>query len=166
MKGTKPLKQKKIRLSPTPPVRKTKPRAAAPPSESLHLHETADVPPVAKEEYIAYKQTGISNKILRKLRKGQYNIEAILDLHGMTVEKANTAVDHFLQQCLREGKRIVLIIHGKGHHSQEPILKNKLNLWLRSTSSVLAFCSATPSHGSRGASYVMLKNATGENSFE
>jgi DNA-nicking Smr family endonuclease len=165
MKGTKRLTQKKIRLSPTPPVRKTKPREPLS-SESLHLHETANVVPVAGEEYIAYKQTGISHKILRKLRKGQYNVEAILDLHGMTVEKANMAVDHFLQQCLREGKRIVLIIHGKGHHSQEPILKNKLNHWLRNLDAVLAFCSAAPTHGSRGASYVMLKHKTGEDNFE
>ena len=96
------------------------------------------------------------------MRKGQYNVEAILDLHGMTVAKANAEVDRFLQQCLHQGIRIVLIIHGKGHHSQEPILKNKLNHWLRSIDGVLAFCSAAKEHGSRGASYVLLKRKTGE----
>jgi DNA-nicking Smr family endonuclease len=161
MEGTKPLTQKKIRLTTTTPVRKVKyPKISE--QESLNFHESADLAAVSGEEYIAYKQEGISNKILRKLRKGQYNVEAILDLHGMTVAKAHHAVDAFLQQCLHQGLRIVLIIHGKGHHSQEPVLKNKLNHWLRSIDAVLAFCSAAPIHGSRGASYVLLKRTTGE----
>src|SRR5205085_11200856 len=130
---------------------------------SLHLNESLDLDPVQGEEFISYKHSSISNKTLSNLRKGQYTIEATLDLHGLFVEKAKDAVDDFLQQCLHDKVRVVLIIHGKGHHSGMPILKNKLNHWLRELPSVLAFCSAARGHGSRGAIYVLLKR---ENAFE
>lgn len=165
MRGTKQLKQNKIRLASPQKQRKTHHTTSEFPSH--YISEADDVHAVGGEEFIAYKQEGISNKTLRKLRKGQYNVEAILDLHGMSAEEAMAALDQFLQQCSRKGIRVVLIIHGKGQHSQEePILKNKLNRWLRTIDSVLAFCSATPKHGSRGASYVLLRRAREENELE
>jgi len=163
--GTKPLIQKKIRLKTPPSTSRTVNKRPLFTEELFYLNESLDLDPVSGDEFIAFKQTGISNKTLRKLRKGQYNVEAILDLHGMSVGKAKASVDSFLQQCLHEGIRVVLIIHGKGHHSQAPILKNKLNHWLRKIHAVLAFCSAAPSHGSRGATYVLLKHMTEENSL-
>ncbi len=159
--GTKPLVQNKVRLA-----KKTKSALAVPtkqqPKDSFDFSDGSEIAAVGSEEFIAYKQSGISDKTLRKLRKGQYNVEAILDLHGMSVEQARKAVGQFLQQCLQEKLRIVLIIHGKGQQSGMPILKNKLNHWLREINVVLAFCSANPSHGSRGAMYVLLKCTTEE----
>lgn len=154
--GIVPLPQKKVRIvskkhSPREPTK------AKINEEAINLNEIDDLDEVSAEDFIAYKQESISNKILRKLRKGQYNVEAILDLHGMSVEQAKTAVTSFLQQCLHKGMRVVLIIHGKGHHKPMPILKNKLNHWLRKTHVVLAFCSAASFHGNRGALYVLLK---------
>jgi DNA-nicking Smr family endonuclease len=157
MGGVKPLKiKKKIPLGP-PIVKKPPRRQKYHEEESLNLQESLTLDQVQSEEFISFKQTGISSKILRNLRKGQYNVEATLDLHGLIIEEANRSVDEFLQQCLHEGIRVAVIIHGKGHHSRMPILKNKLNHWLRELPSVLAFCSAAPKHGSRGAIYVLLK---------
>lgn len=161
MKDAKPFTASdKVRL--TPPS--SRPRQKIPKDstfeEKFHLSDTNREPEVTGEAFITFKQSDISNKNLRKLRKGQYNVQAVLDLHGMTVEEAMTAVENFLQQCLQEGIRVVLIIHGKGHHShQSPILKNKLNNWLREINFVLAFSSAAPQHGSRGAMYVLLKKS-------
>lgn len=163
MEGVKPLVHKKIRIAKPKPQRKLiKPRFED--ENPLRLNERHPATSVASEEFISYKQPAIANKILRKLRKGQYNVEAILDLHGMSVDEARIAVESFLQQCLRKEIRVALIIHGKGHHSPLPILKNKLNQWLREIYIVLAFCSAAPGHGSRGAIYVLLKHMTEENS--
>lgn len=111
---------------------------------------------VTSEGFLSFKQNCISYKILRKLRKGQYNVDAILDLHGMTVKQAEPAVWHFLEEARLNQVRVGLIIHGKGHRCM-PVLKNKLNQWLRSVHFILAFCSATSMHGSRGAIYVLLK---------
>jgi len=156
MKEVKPVHKDKVPLSP-PPKKIRKTRKTELDDESVGLSETDDLPMLGAEGYIVYKQHGISNKMLRKLRKGQYNVEATLDLHGMTINAAKIAVDHFLQQCLRDGIRIALIIHGKGRGNQQPVLKNKLNQWLRGVNSILAFCSAATVHGSRGAMYIMLK---------
>lgn len=159
VKGVKPLKQEKVRLA-SPLLNQR--RRISREKEAFNFNENQEIDAVASESYLSYKQASVSNKTLRKLRKGQYNVAAILDLHGSTVEEARKAVEHFLQECLAQRMRVVLIIHGKGHHSQMPILKNKLNLWLREVKEVLAFCGATPTHGSRGAMYVLLKNTGGD----
>lgn len=162
-KGTKPLHfNKKISLT-----TKTKSPVVHKPHKhdehTIELTEIKNYPLVTGEELISFKQSGISNKTLRKLRKGQYNVDATLDLHGLSVEKAKNEVESFLQHCLQNRMRVVLIIHGKGHHSHQPILKNKLNQWLRETNMILAFCSAGTFHGNRGAIYVLLKNVAEEN---
>lgn len=164
VKGTTPLIHKKTRVKLSAPKSKySQPIKPSFAEDEVHLTENQDLHQVQGEEFITFKQAGISNKTLRKLRKGQYNVEAILDLHGKSVEEAKIAVEQFLQHCLRREVRVALIIHGKGHHSRMlPILKNKLNLWLRELDIVLAFCSAAPTHGSRGAIYIMLKRSTEE----
>lgn len=164
VKGVKPLLHDKTRIISTPTSRKK----ASPKSyqkEALGLKELENVLNVSGDESVSYKQPGVANKTLRKLRKGQYNIEACLDLHGLTIDEAKDAVDRFLQECLHECIHVALIIHGKGLHSQMPILKNKLNHWLRSTNVVLAFCSATSAHGRGGACYVLLRRVRKEGSF-
>jgi DNA-nicking Smr family endonuclease len=98
--------------------------------------------------------------MIRKMQTGQYDTEARLDLHGMTVAEAREALAQFLVQCQHRGIRRVLIIHGKGRANHTPILKNKLNHWLRQTQDVLAFCSAKSKAGGTGALYVLLKSVT------
>lgn len=163
VKGVKPLIYNKI--SRTPPILKPKKRIDPPPAqkEVFQFSESNYLPQVSDDEFISYKQIGVSNKTLLKLKKGQYNIDARLDMHGMSITEARTSVDLFIQQCLHDGIRIGLIIHGKGRQRQMPILKNKLNHWLRETQAVLAFCSAGPAHGGRGATYVLFKRMTEEN---
>lgn len=164
VKGTKPLKQAKARIrpaAPKTPVRVNK--KSEKPDFTTMLDESAELAFVDGEQSIHFHRPGLHNKILRNFRKGQYNVEAILDLHGMTVEKAQHAVDTFLRQCIQDDSRVVLIIHGKGHHGKYPTLKNKLNYWLRNITYVLAFCSATATHGSRGALYVLLRRRKEEN---
>jgi DNA-nicking Smr family endonuclease len=123
----------------------------------FNLDDTEPKDYVAAEDNLFYTSGNIPNKTLRKLTKGQYNLEAKLDLHGLTVDEARETIDIFLQQALEHDARVVLIIHGKGHGSDTPILKNKVNYWLRTIDKVLAFCSAAPFHGGSGATYVLLK---------
>src|SRR5207237_5581303 len=118
VQGTKPLKSDKTRITSPLPAKNPIPRHLKKEIEPLNLNESLELDLVQSEEFISWKQAGISNKILRNLRNGQYNIEATLDLHGYKVDQARIAVDEFLQQCLHERTRVVLIIHGKGHHSQ------------------------------------------------
>lgn len=157
VKGAKPLIHNKVRLA--PPQKKYLENNKVPHfEEEIVLHDKNDLNNVSGEEFISYKQASISHKILRKLRKGQYNVEATLDLHGMTVDNAKHAVQQFLQGCIQHDIRVAVVIHGKGKNNMA-ILKNKLNQWLRDVHVVLAFCSATSLHGRHGAIYVLLKRS-------
>lgn len=110
-------------------------------------------------EELLYVRPGLQKLVVRKLRRGAYAIEAELDLHGQTVPQARASVDAFLHAAQAAGKRCVRIIHGKGKSAEGklPVLKGKVNAWLRQKDAVLAFCSARPQHGGTGAVYVLLK---------
>ena len=102
---------------------------------------------------------GLQQRVLRKLRRGQFAIEAELDLHGYIVPEAREALAVFLRDAQLTGKRCVRIIHGKGLGAEGrlPVLKIKVNSWLRQKDQVLAFCSTRPQDGGTGAVYVLLK---------
>lgn len=162
MKDVTPLAQDKIRLSPREMIKKAKRPVSPSPVLSpllVHCEDKEDVNlSVQGDQFLTYKQVSLSDKLFRKLRKGQFPIEAVLDLHGKSVMEAKNAVEGFLSQCLLHKIKIILIIHGKGSLSHKPILKNKLNNWLQHLDVVLAFSSATAAHGGQGALYVMLKS--------
>jgi len=110
-------------------------------------------------EELLFARNGLQHNVLRKLRRGQFSVGAELDLHGMRVEEARQALSHFLHHCRLHHKQCVRIIHGKGNRSQrqQPVLKGKVNHWLRQRDEVLAFCSARPVDGGTGAIYLLLK---------
>lgn len=110
-------------------------------------------------EELLYSRTGLQHGVLRKLRRGQIRIERELDLHGMTVAEARPALARFLAVCQNGRVRCVRIVHGKGHRSphKRPVLKGKLDAWLRARDEVLAYCSAPRHDGGTGAVYVLLK---------
>jgi DNA-nicking Smr family endonuclease len=110
-------------------------------------------------EELGFARPGLQHGLLRKLRRGQFSVGAELDLHGMTVPVARQAVSEFLHQCRLRHIRCVRIIHGKGRGSrnQGPVLKGKVDHWLRQRDEVLAFATARPVDGGTGAVYVLLK---------
>ena len=107
---------------------------------------------------LSFLRPGVQHSKLRKMRKGLYTIRSELDLHGATSAEARRQLAAFLHECRLHGERCVRIIHGKGYNSpnHQPVLKGKLNLWLRQCDEVLAFCSAPASDGGTGATYVLL----------
>ena len=151
-------------------------------SDRLHLHTRPKPKPIPKSRLIdlerpfrggsddflvelgvtdslSYITPGFPKNILRKMRQGFFDIEAELDLHGLTERQAKQRLLSFLRCCTLDRLRCVNIIHGKGYRSlrKNPVLKNKLNAWLRQHDDVVAFCSSMPSHGGTGAVYVLLK---------
>jgi len=160
VQGTKPLTQRKVKLGvrPAKPVRRPADLVDEP--SYYDGSEPRDI--VQADDYITYNQNGVAHKTLRNLHKGQYNVEAALDLHRITVEEARVLVSRFLQDSLKQKFKVVLIVHGKGSMDAPPILKNHINHWLRQAKPVLAFCSAAPRHGGNGAVYVLLKSQTEE----
>lgn len=110
-------------------------------------------------EVLAYCGHGIQKSTYKKFRRGEYRREAELDLHGYTGEQARKRLAEFLTDARRHDCRCVSVIHGKGLSSNEgPILKTRVNSWLRQRGDVLAFHSARPNDGGTGAVYVLLKS--------
>lgn len=110
---------------------------------------------------LAFKCSGVQDGVFRKLKQGKYPMDARLDLHRMTVEKARDEVFRFIRDAVAYDLRNVMIVPGRGTHSQssEAVLKSYINKWLPEFDAVLAFCSAQPQHGGTGAVYVMLKKS-------
>ena len=111
-------------------------------------------------EELSFIRPGYQYKLLRKLRRGQFSIGAELDLHGMTALQARERLSAFLKECRDKHVRCVRIVHGKGRGSYQgrPVLKSKLDLWLRLRDEVVAFSSAPPADGGTGAAYVLIKD--------
>lgn len=123
----------------------------------ISLDELAPADWVGIEDRISFHHSGLQDKLLKKLAQGQIQIEARLDLHRLTLTVALAEAEAFLHRCQQQGRRFVLIIHGKGKKSDKPILKNALNIWLRTQTNVLAFHSCQPKDGGTGAVYVLIK---------
>ena len=111
------------------------------------------------DDNLSYTRKGIGIDVAKKLRKGEWVIQAELDLHGMRRDQARDNLGDFLRKCNRNGSRCVRIIHGKGLGSinKEPVLKNKVRNWLIQKDEVLAFSQATAANGGSGALIVLLK---------
>lgn len=110
-------------------------------------------------EELLFSRAGLQASLIRRLRRGQFSIQAELDLHGHSITEARQALTAFLRDCRQHGDRCVRIVHGKGYGSKQklPVLKNKVNGWLQQRDEILAFCSARPVDGGTGAIYVLLK---------
>lgn len=118
------------------------------------------------DEYMEGRIIGLDTALVHKLRNGIFSRQAYIDLHGMTAEAAQLAVERFLLQAVRDGLRCVLIIHGRGRNSpgQVPVLKDRLKLWLtrgKLARVILAFATARPYDGGPGALYVLLRRQRG-----
>ena len=124
---------------------------------------SGDFPPESMEtgDELHFKRPGIQNRQFQKLRRGQFRIEAELDMHGMTIAIAQEALAQFLGDARAKGRSCIRIIHGKGRGSRDgrPVLKVILQRWLQQRSEVLAYCSARPADGGTGAVYVLLKKS-------
>lgn len=109
-------------------------------------------------EFLEFRRPGIQNRVFHDLQRGVIEAEGSLDLHGMRVREAAPALARFLASSLAAGRRCVRIIHGKGRGSdgRQPVLKQKVNQWLRQRDEVLAFVSAPRWDGGTGAVYVLL----------
>ncbi len=113
------------------------------------------------DDTLSYRGAGIGPDVLRKLRRGEWVIQAEIDLHGLRVDEARAALAHFLREAGKRGLRCVRVVHGKGLGSKDrlPVLKNKTRGWLMQKAEVIAFCQARAAEGGAGALVVLLKPA-------
>lgn len=109
----------------------------------------------------AARAPGVSHAQITELRGGKVRAEATLDLHGSTVAPGLAQLRQFLGESARLGRRCVLVIHGKGLHSEHgaPLREAVLHELLGPLSGyVHAFASAAPADGGEGATCILLRS--------
>ncbi|MDO9124632.1 MAG: Smr/MutS family protein [Deltaproteobacteria bacterium] len=112
-------------------------------------------------EYIEGTGYHVHPEIAKRLHRGDFSIQAHLDLHGFIAEDAKEVFDQFIKWAVTHGKTGVLVTHGRGLSSPaEPVLKRKVEEWLTRgpwRKWVVAYTSARLCDGGAGATYVLLR---------
>ena len=100
-----------------------------------------------------------------QLSRGRKEIDARLDLHGMTQTRAHRELFGFLQRARSDGLTFVLVITGKGRAGADPergVLRRQVPQWLslpEFRSLVVGFEEAHVGHGGEGALYVRIRRS-------
>jgi DNA-nicking Smr family endonuclease len=160
-------------------VRPIKGRKAPKPAPAPALHRSGEdhkpartVPAVSSarrnSEVGAIVEAPFDRDIDRALSRGKRSPEAKLDLHGMTLSAAEQAVAEFLAQSRERGRRIVLIVTGKGLRLDGGrVLGGRIRAeflgWLDRADNrarVAGVRAAHVRHGGSGAFYVLLRRRT------
>ena len=118
---------------------------------------------------------GIDGSLEKRLRRGTVDVEATLDLHGLTQTTAHNRLVRFLTIAEATGRRAILVITGKGAPRDEDdlhadwnstrargVLRHMVPQWLKEPplhDKVLAVRPAHQRHGGGGAYYVILRRA-------
>ncbi|MBL26538.1 MAG: DNA mismatch repair protein MutS [Rhodospirillaceae bacterium] len=116
------------------------------------------LPPLAKGN-----APGLDKRSAQRLRRGRYEVDDRIDLHGMTQDRAHAALNAFINASYSRGHRCVLVITGKGGlgpSGEGGVLRRSVPRWLNEApvrASVLAFQPAQPRDGGEGALYVLLR---------
>ncbi len=108
-------------------------------------------------EIVSYAKSGVSTKIIKKMKQGNIGPVSVLDLHGQSVVEACETMSDFIYH--HQFEDFVQIIHGKGYHSENgmSILKTQVVSFLTQHPQVLAFVSCPAKDGGTGAVFALLK---------
>ena len=141
--------------------------AAAKPAAPPRLFPSAKIPRVPKLDAPPTPPplAPLGRRERSQLSRGKKEIDARLDLHGMTQARAHRALSVFLQRAHGDGLSFVLIITGKGKmgsESERGVLRRQVPQWLNLPefrSLVVGFEEAHIGHGGEGALYVRVRRA-------
>lgn len=165
-KQTKPLRKKpraKAAIAPLAGASATAAKSAAslksPPSMQPAKAVKPNPPP-------APPLVSLGRRERSQLSRGRKDIDARIDLHGMTQSGAHQALLHFLQRAHHDGLRFVLVITGKGRavgpESERGVLRRQVPNWLSLPEFrllVVGFEEAHAGHGGEGALYVRVRRS-------
>ncbi len=105
---------------------------------------------------------------LRRLKKGQLKVDRRVDLHGLTLAEARPVLNNFVFGAHAAGKKVLLVITGKGKSgpdidvipTRRGILRQQVPQWLASAPLREVVSEVVPAHryhGGEGACYVFLR---------
>ena len=116
------------------------------------------------------KNEKLPNKDFEK-KENKFRITKSLDLHGYTLDEANQKVESFIIDCFDQKVSKIIIVTGKGLHSQNDkdpyvskefgILKNSIPDFIKNNSNLMkkikSITDAEITDGGSGALYIFLK---------
>lgn len=161
-----PMKQAVERLNKTPPKHRV---------QNFSIGQTArktvpqhDLTPHITD-HLMNSHVQMDRKAYGKMKRGKLGVEAKIDLHGMTLAQAHPALNGFIQRTHAQGKRLVLVVTGKGRTGttgtgpipeRRGVLRQQVPHWLLSPPLGALVIQVTPAHlkhGGDGAYYVYLR---------
>jgi DNA-nicking Smr family endonuclease len=144
------------------PLRR-KPIAIAQQSPNTRVVEPAASNRPQRPASKAPRPAAIDRRTARRIAKGAIELDARLDLHGLTQAEAHRRLLHLLEDVQGGGGRLVLVITGKGTlGGGGGVLRRMLPGWLVSPPFrvlVAGFEEAHRNHGGAGAFYIRLRRA-------
>jgi DNA-nicking Smr family endonuclease len=166
-KQTKPLRKRSRAAKPQLAAPDSETPAAAKAAAAPKVHPPAKVPRVPRPDVApaAPPLAPLGRRERSQLSRGRKEIDARLDLHGMTQTRAHRALSGFLQRAHSDGMTFVLIITGKGRmgaESERGVLRRQVPQWLslpEFRSLVVGFEEAHIGHGGEGALYVRIRRS-------
>lgn len=110
------------------------------------------------DDGLSFRRPRVGADVVTRLRRGQWAIQAQIDLHGMRRDEAREQLAAFVRGAAQRGHRCLRVVHGKGLGSpgRQPVLKGKVQKWLAQSADVIAFTQATAPQGGAGALIVLL----------
>ncbi len=131
---------------------------------------TISVDPVRDpSDRLSAARIDMDQKAYRRMKRGKLKPEGRIDLHGMTLDHAHPALTRFILSTQASGKRLVLVITGKGRTGRDDggpipvprgVLRHQVPQWLGAPpllQAVIQVTTAHVSHGGTGAFYVYLR---------
>ena len=121
------------------------------------------------EKFISSKEK-LPNKDLKFSKEKTQKIRS-LDLHGFTLQEANLKIENFIQQSYLDNVNKIIVVTGKGLHSQNEndpyaskdlsILKYSVPYFIKNNNELMKIINeidnATIEDGGSGAFYIYLK---------
>ena len=153
---------------PAPEVAQPKPVKSFSIGGGRRAPETRDIAPSLSDR-LASAPVSMDAKSYKHMKRGKLKPEGRIDLHGMTVAQAHPALTSFVMSAHSSGKRLVLVITGKGGKRQDDwaiapqrmgALKRQVPHWLTQapmSQVVMQVTEAHIRHGGTGAYYVYLR---------
>jgi DNA-nicking Smr family endonuclease len=122
------------------------------------------VRPRAKVEPVPIAEKTLDGSWDKRLRSGEVEPDRVLDLHGMSLDTAWTAIDRGLENAIARGDRVLLLITGHHRPGEPPVQRGRIRAavhdWLaasRHASHIAAVRGAHRRHGGGGSLYLILR---------
>lgn len=155
----RPLSRKQPSPGEEPPKAIEAARRSKP--DPLRQSLTRPIPPAKGE---ALSRHTLDSGWDRRLRSGDVQPDRVIDLHGMTLDRAWNAIDAGLERAIAAKQRVVLLITGHARRGDPPVQRGKIRAavhdWLeasRHASKIAAVRGAHGRHGGGGSLYIILR---------